>query len=147
MNLNEIFRKFAIKVSNAVGKPRAFFIALFIIAIWALSGPVFGFSNTWQLFINTGTTIATLLMVFLIQNTQNRDSKTLHIKLDELLRKHKGTSSDKYVNVEEMPDEEIEKMQKDFRKLNERYTKTLEERRKKRKNTPKTTSSPTRPMM
>ena len=133
--MNEVFRKLALKVSNIAGRPISFLFALLIMIGWALSGPIFGFSDTWQLFINTVTTVATFLMVFLIQNTQNRDSKALHIKLDELLRKKKGTSSDKYVNVEEMPDEEIEKMQEEFRKLNERYTKALEERRKKRKNT------------
>ena len=108
--MNEVFRKLALKVSNVTGKPAIFLLALLVIAVWALSGPVFGFSDTWQLFINTGTTVATFLMVFLIQNTQNRDSKALHIKLDELLRKKKGTSSDKYVNVEELKEFDAELM-------------------------------------
>lgn len=132
MSLNDLFRKFAVKVSYFAGRPWAFIVALIIILIWAFSGPLFGFSNRWQLFINTGTTIATLLMVFIIQNTQNRDSKALHIKIDELLRKRKGRSSDKYVHLEELPDEEIEKMQEEFKKLHERYTKALEERKRQK---------------
>lgn len=132
MSLNEVFRRFAVKVSNLVGKPWAFITTLIIILIWASTGPLFGFSNTWQLFINTGTTIVTLLMVFIIQNTQNRDSKALHIKLDELLRKRKGRSSDKYVNLEELPDEDIEKMQAEFRKLHDKYESELKERRQKK---------------
>lgn len=132
MNLNELFRKFAIKVSIIAGTAWAFILALLIIILWASSGPIFHFSNTWQLFINTFTTIVTLLMVFLIQNTQNRDSKAIHIKLDELLRRLKGTSSDRFVNIEEMPDEEIEKLQERFRKLHDRYEEVLQKRRKKK---------------
>lgn len=132
MNLNELFRKFAVKVSSIAGKPWTFFLTLMLIISWALSGPIFKYSNAWQLIINTSTTVVTLLMVFVIQNTQNRDSKAQHIKLDELLRKLRGTSH-KYVNLEELPDEEIEKMQEDFRKLHNKYTKALEERRKKAK--------------
>lgn len=130
MKLNEIFRKIAVKASVVVGTGWAFIIALLVIASWAVSGPVFGFSNRWQLFINTGTTIATLLMVFLLQNTQNRDSKATQIKLDELLRKMRGN---RYLNLEEMPDEEIEKMQANFRKLHDHYEKTQAERRTKRR--------------
>lgn len=129
MNLNEIFRKLAVKVSIIVGTAWAFILALLIIILWATTGPAFGFSNTWQLFINTFTTIITLLMVFLIQNTQNRDSKAIHIKLDELLRSMEGKTSDKFVNLEEMPDEEIEKLQEEFRKVHERYTQELQKRR------------------
>jgi low affinity Fe/Cu permease len=131
MKLNELFRKFAIKVSVLAGTPWAFFIALATIVFWAISGPVFNFSNRWQLAINTGTTIVTLLMVFIIQNTQNRDSKALHIKLDELLRSLKGTSHDKYLKVEELPDEKIEELQEHFRKLHNRYEVELTKRRKK----------------
>jgi len=131
MKFNELFRKFAVKVSVLVGTPYAFIIALLLIILWATSGPIFHFSNRWQLVINTGTTIVTLLMVFLIQNTQNRDSKAIHIKLDELLRSIKG-ASDKYLIVEELPDEEIEKMQEKFRKLHEHYYEVLELRRKKK---------------
>ena len=111
MKLNDIFRKFAYKVSVIAGTAWAFILALLIIIFWATTGPAFGFSNTWQLFINTFTTIITLLMVFLIQNTQNRDSKAIHIKLDELLKRMEGKKSDRFVNLEELPDEEIEKLQ------------------------------------
>lgn len=133
MKLNELFRRFAVKVSIIAGTAWAFILALLIIILWAGSGPAFGFSNTWQLFINTFTTIVTLLMVFLIQNTQNRDSKALHIKLDELLSRMGGKRSDKFVNLEELPDEEIEKMQEKFRKLHDKYEKELAERRKRRR--------------
>lgn len=129
MNLNEIFRKFAVKVSIVAGTAWAFILALLIIILWATTGPTFGFSTTWQLFINTFTTIITLLMVFVIQNTQNRDSKAIHIKLDELLRSMEGKTSDKFVNLEELPDEEIEKMQEQFRKIHERYTQELQKRK------------------
>ncbi len=84
------FSRFALRISNAVGRPTAFFGAVFALVVWAALGPMFHFSDTWQLFINTGTTIVTLLMVFLIQNTQNRDSVAIHIKLDELIRTHQS---------------------------------------------------------
>lgn len=133
MTFNEAFRKFAVKVATITGSAKAFSITLLIIILWAILGPLYNYSDAWQLFINTSTTVLTLLMVFIIQNTQNRDSKTQHLKLDELLRKLKGTSSDKYVAVEELPDEEIEKLQERFRKLHDRYTEALARRRKKRK--------------
>ena len=130
---NDIFRTFAAKVSQLAGTAWAFIIALTIIITWAVVGPMFHFSNTWQLFINTFTTIVTLLMVFIIQNTQNRDAKAVHIKLDELLLKLKGKSSDRYVAIEELPDEEIEKLNQKFAKLREKYELELSERRRKRK--------------
>ncbi|MBU0569925.1 low affinity iron permease family protein [Patescibacteria group bacterium] len=133
MKTKDIFRRFATKVSQLAGTAWAFIIALAIIITWALLGSVFHFSNAWQLFINTFTTIVTLLMVFIIQNTQNRDSKAQHLKLDELLRKLKGTSSNKYVAIEELPDHEIEKLQERFRNLHDKYAQTLEERKRKRK--------------
>jgi low affinity Fe/Cu permease len=85
VSLNDIFRKFAHTVSELAGSVHAFAIAFFIILVWAVTGPLFGFSDTWQLVINTGTTIVTFLMVFLIQNTQNRDNRTVQAKLDELI--------------------------------------------------------------
>jgi low affinity Fe/Cu permease len=126
----DFFRKLAVKVSNMVGTSWAFFGAIIIIAIWGLTGPVFGFSDTWQLVINTSTTIITFLMVFLIQNTQNRDSKAVHIKLDELLKGVKGARTS-MVNVEELPDEEIEKLHQQFQELHEKYERELERRGKR----------------
>ena len=119
--VNGFFRKFATKTSEIAGRPWAFIVAIIVIAIWALSGPVFAYSNTWQLFINTGTTIVTLLMVFLIQNTQNRDSKAIHLKLDELLKGVKGARNS-LVNIEEDTDEAIEQLQEQFRKLQKHYS-------------------------
>jgi low affinity Fe/Cu permease len=94
-------------------------IAVLVILVWAVTGPLFGFSDTWQLVINTGTTVVTFLMVFLIQNTQNRDAKAIHLKLDELLRaeRHAHTS---LAALEELPDEELERLQARFRHLAER---------------------------
>lgn len=130
MKVNDLFRKFAVFVSNVVGKPLSFFIAVLLIMLWAISGPVLNYSTTWQLIINTVTTIVTLLMVFLIQNTQNRDSKAIHIKLDELLRKLRG---EHYMNLEDLPDEDIEKLHTRSRKLHERYESELKKRSKKRR--------------
>lgn len=123
--MNEWFRKLAIKVSTAAGKTYAFFAALLIIVIWASTGPIFNFSNTWQLFINTGTTIVTLLMVFLIQNTQNRDSKAMHLKLDELL-KSISQARNVFIDVEDMPDEEIERLHKESQELQRKYKEVIE---------------------
>lgn len=84
--MNQLFHKFAFKVSKLVGSPWIFVTALAVIALWAITGPIFHFSDTWQLVVNTGTTIITFLMVFLIQNTQNRDAEAIQLKLDELIR-------------------------------------------------------------
>lgn len=121
MKVNEAFRKFATKTANAAGNAWAFIIAFLVIIAWAFSGPIFNFSNTWQLFINTGTTIVTLLMVFLIQSTQNRDSRAIHLKLDELLRSIKGARN-RLVNIEEGTDEVLEQLQQQFRNLQKRYS-------------------------
>jgi low affinity Fe/Cu permease len=130
LDIKNPFRKFAVKVANLVGSAYTFIFALIIILAWALTGPVFHFSNTWQLVINTGTTIITFLMVFIIQNTQNRDSKSVQLKLDELLRTNKG-ARDSMVDVEELTDEELEKLQDQFRQLHQHYAKELERRSKK----------------
>src|ERR1700742_4672536 len=103
--MNELFRKFANAVSTIVGTSWVFIIAVTIVVLWAISGPMFHFSDTWQLVINTGTTIITFLMVFLIQNTQNRDAKAIHLKLDELIRGVKGARTG-LVNLEELSDPE-----------------------------------------
>ena len=102
------FTRFAKFTSHAAGQPATFCAALAIIVIWAVSGPIFGFSDTWQLVINTGTTIVTFLMVFLIQATQNRDTLALQLKLDELILATKGASN-RLAGIEQAADEEIEK--------------------------------------
>ena len=100
------FAKVATKVSDATGSVWAFTLALLVIVVWLVTGPVFGFSDTWQLVINTGTTIVTFLMVFLIQNTQNRDAKATQLKLDELIRAV-GEADNKLIDAEDEPEERI----------------------------------------
>jgi len=102
-----------------MGSPWAFIAAALLIVIWAISGPLFGFSEVWQLVINTGTTVITFLMVFLIQNTQNRDAKAMHLKLDELLRGVEGARTS-MVDLEDLSDEDLKKLQDDFQRLRER---------------------------
>lgn len=114
--LREKFRTFACKTAESAGSPSCFFLALFIIATWGITGPYFKFSDTWQLVINTGTTIITFLMVFLIQNTQNRDAKAMHLKLDELLYGVKGARNN-LIDLENLTDEELEKLQKEFEQV------------------------------
>jgi low affinity Fe/Cu permease len=112
--MNDLFRKFAQHTSNAAGTPWAFLLAVSVIVIWAVTGPVFGYSDTWQLIINTGTTIVTFLMVFLIQNTQNRDAVALHLKLDELLRAIEGARDDKFMDLEEKSDEVVREVKQEL---------------------------------
>ncbi len=111
--MKDAFRIAATRFSEATGSPVAFLLALLVVILWLLSGPLFGFSDTWQLVINTGTTIVTFLMVFLIQNTQNRDTKAIHLKLDELLRGVGGART-ALVDLEDMTDEELNELQKQF---------------------------------
>lgn len=118
--MNELFRKFAHQISILAGSPWVFILAVAVIALWALTGPLFGFSDTWQLVINTGTTIITFLMVFLIQNTQNRDAQAIHLKLDELLRATKEARMD-LVDLENLPDEDLHHLQEEFRRLRETH--------------------------
>jgi len=120
--MNQIFRKFAQQTSEVVGSPWAFITAVGIICVWGLTGPIFGFSDTWQLIINTGTTIITFLMVFLIQNTQNRDAKAIHLKLDELLRGVEGARTS-MVDLENRSDEDLKKLQNEFQHLREQSPK------------------------
>jgi len=117
--MNELFRKFAHKTSAIVGSPWSFIIAVVVIIAWAFSGPLFGFSDTWQLVINTSTTIITFLMVFLIQNTQNRDAQAIHLKLDELLRAVKEARTE-LVDLEDMSDEELRNLQAEFVQLRQK---------------------------
>jgi low affinity Fe/Cu permease len=114
--MNDLFRKFAIKTSELVGSPWAFMAAALMVIIWALSGPFFDFSDTWELVINTATTIVTFLMVFLIQNAQNRDAKALHLKLDELIRAVEGARNG-LVDLEDLTDEELARLQQEFERL------------------------------
>jgi low affinity Fe/Cu permease len=117
--MNEIFRKIAHSTSQMIGTPVAFIIAVLVVVVWAVSGPLFGFSDTWQLVINTGTTIVTFLVVFMIQNTQNRDSKAIQLKLDELLRALEPARTG-LVDLEDMTDEELEKLADEFHRLREK---------------------------
>jgi low affinity Fe/Cu permease len=117
--IQDAFRVFARTTSHVLGSAWAFVMALLIIAVWAATGPMFGFSDTWQLIINTGTTIVTFLMVFLIQNTQNRDAKAVHLKLDEIIRAIKGARNE-LVDLEELSDEDLKKLEEQFRLLRER---------------------------
>jgi low affinity Fe/Cu permease len=113
---NHLFTRFAKWASRATGHPLAFILAALTIVIWALTGPLFQFNDTWQLVINTGTTIVTFLMVFLIQNTQNRDTAAIQIKLDELIRATKGAHN-ALLDLEEMEDRDLEIMRRDYEKL------------------------------
>ncbi|MEP6688063.1 MAG: low affinity iron permease family protein [Gemmatimonadales bacterium] len=118
MNIAETFTRFAKATARSAGHPATFGIALLVILVWAATGPIFHFSDTWQLIINTGTTIVTFLMVFLIQNTQNRDSVAMQIKLDELLRAAKGAQT-AMADLEDLTEEELEAFQAHYRKLAE----------------------------
>jgi low affinity Fe/Cu permease len=114
--MNELFRRFAHRTSHIVGSSGAFLVAVLVIVVWLLLGPVFHFSDTWQLAINTGTTIITFLMVFLIQNTQNRDAQAFHLKLDELLRAV-GKARTGLVDLEDLADSELTALADEFRRL------------------------------
>ena len=129
--MHDAFRKFAHAISNATGTPWAFIIAVSVVGIWAATGPIFGYSDTWQLVINTGTTIITFLMVFLIQNTQNRDAKAMHLKLDELIKGVKGARTS-MVDLEDMSDEELEDLHKEFERLHKDLDGKLHKEEKKK---------------
>jgi low affinity Fe/Cu permease len=109
------FTRFAKKAAQFTGRPATFGVAAGSILVWLISGPIFGFSETWQLVVNTITTIITFLMVFLIQNTQNRDTAAIQIKLDELIRVTKGHNA--LMDLEELDDEELEKFRRKYEKL------------------------------
>ena len=116
--IRDAFHVFARQSSNVLGTPWVFILAILIIVVWAITGPMFNFSDTWQLIINTGTTIVTFLMVFLIQNTQNRDAKAVHLKLDELIRALKGARN-QLVDLEKLSDDELEKLEKEFGRIHQ----------------------------
>ena len=111
--VSDAFRLFAKRSSSLLGSAWAFAAAILIILIWGLTGPMFHYSDTWQLIINTGTTIVTFLMVFLIQNTQNRDSKAAHLKLDEIIRALKGARNE-LIDLEKLADEDLTNLEKQF---------------------------------
>ena len=111
-----VFTRFAKWTSRAAGQPAAFACATGALVVWAISGPLFGFSDTWQLVINTGTTIVTFLMVFLIQNSQNRDSEAIQVKLDELIRATKGAHN-ALLNLEELEEDELDRIRDNYEKL------------------------------
>ncbi len=127
-SLRDRFVDFAKAVARIVGSPWSFLLALVIIAVWAFTGPMFRFSDTWQLVINTGTTIVTFLMVFLIQNSQNRDAKAIHLKLDELIRSSKGARND-LVLLEDMSEEELDTLATQFQSLRDRACRMVEHRK------------------
>ena len=110
------FSRFASRTALLVGHPYMFLAAVLVIVGWALSGRIFHYSDTWQLIINTGTTIITFLVVFLIQNTQNRDAKAIHLKLDELIRSHHPASDD-LIDVEKLSDEELDELEKHYERI------------------------------
>jgi len=120
------FTAFAKATSRATGRPIAFALAGTVIVVWVVTGPLFGFSDTWQLVINTGTTIVTFLMVFLIQNTQNRDSEALQVKLDELIRAHDGAHN-ALLDLEELEDNELERIRMNYSDLAKKARKELKQ--------------------
>ena len=125
-NFCSAFGKLAARVAAAVGSPWMFLAAVTMVALWAVLGPHYDYSDTWQLVINTGTTIVTFLMVFLIQNTQNRDARALHLKLDELIRSVHAAHND-MINIEKLSDQELAQMAKRYEAIREEY----ESRRKR----------------
>lgn len=117
--VSDAFRVFARRSSSALGSAWAFVGAVLVILVWIVTGPMFHFSDTWQLVINTATTIITFLMVFLIQNTQNRDAKAVHLKLDELIRALKNARNE-LVDLENLSDEELQKLGEQFKNMRKR---------------------------
>ncbi|MEO8460339.1 MAG: low affinity iron permease family protein [Dokdonella sp.] len=116
MTLSNAFKCFAQGAARKTGRPATFLLAVTVIVVWAITGPIFHYSDTWQLIINTGTTIITFLMVFLIQNTQNRDGEALQVKLDELIRAVEGANN-ALLDLEELEDEELDAIRETYRKM------------------------------
>jgi low affinity Fe/Cu permease len=121
--VRDAFRSFAQRSSTVLGSAWAFCAAVLIIVLWLVTGPTFHFSDTWQLIINTATTVVTFLMVFLIQNTQNRDAKAMHLKLDELIRAVKGARN-QLVDLENLSDDELKNLEEQFQRLRKQAEKT-----------------------
>lgn len=122
--MSGIFHRFAQYCALTVGSSWAFLIAFLVIAVWAVTGPLFGYSDTWQLVINTGTSVVTFLMVFIIQNSQNRDSQAMQLKLDELLYAIENARTG-LVDLENMGDEEIARLQKEFERIRRNESEAL----------------------
>src|SRR5512147_1681922 len=129
--MHDLFRKFSLKVAKHVGSPWMFVSALLVIELWAMTGPIFKFSDTWQLVINTGTTIITFLMVFLIQNTQNRDTEALQIKMDELIRAVENAHN-ALLDLEELDDEDLDLVRKDYLDLAKKAREELRHAKRRR---------------
>ena len=129
-NLSLRFSRFASRTAQLVGHPYMFLFAVAVLILWAASGPLFHFSDTWQLIINTGTTIITFLVVFLIQNTQNRDARALHLKLDELIRSHHPAHDD-MIDVEKLSDEDLDELEKRYAAIREQKEARLKSRKKR----------------
>ena len=125
MALANLFNSVATSVAHAAGRPSAFVSCCALIAVWAVSGPVFGFSDTWQLIINTSTTIVTFLMVFLIQNTQNRDGAAIQAKLDELIRVSEGQN--RFIGIEHLTEAEVEEIRETCEKAAHRHDEKIAE--------------------
>jgi low affinity Fe/Cu permease len=125
--MKDAFRKFSIAAANALGAPWMFIANVLLIIIWAGAGPFFDYSDTWQLVINTATTVFTYLAVFLIQNTQNRDALAIHLKLDELIKGVTGARTH-LVNLESLTDEELTALQEEFTRLRTKTTKVHEDK-------------------
>ena len=129
---NTVFTKFAAKTAAWMGKPTAFLIAFATVLVWAISGPLFHFSDTWELVINTATTIVTFLLVFLIQNTQNRDAHAFHLKLDELILSIKHADN-KMIDIENLAEEELQELSKKYHNLNKNAQETIQRKIIKKK--------------
>ncbi len=139
--VTHVFTQFATDVSRLTGRPLVFVVCCVLVVLWAISGPLFGFSDTWQLVINTSTTIVTFLMVFLIQNTQNRDNSALHAKLDELIRVSKAHNS--FIGIENLPDKDLEEI---LSELDEASTRARQEAgAPSHRRPPQTKAAPRRP--
>jgi low affinity Fe/Cu permease len=123
--MNQVFRKFSVAAANALGSSWMFIANVFLILVWLFAGPFFHYSDTWQLVVNTATTVFTYLAVFLIQNTQNRDAHAIHLKLDELI-KGVGGARTHLVNLENLSDEELLALQKEFERLQTKHTRINE---------------------
>lgn len=129
--MDSFFRRFAHASAALLGTPAAFLAGVVVVLVWAASGPALHYSDTWQLAINTGTTVITFLMVFLIQTTQNRDARAMHLKLDELIRAVAAART-RLVHLEDLSDEDLKTLEEEFKKLHEKVDQKLEGKRQDR---------------